>query len=69
MTHLELTREQIRLVTLNEIEFQLTIMKQYLTEEETHAYETILNRTSTLREYESIMDKHHEAWPLTTTNE
>jgi hypothetical protein len=58
---IELTREQIRIITLTEIEYQLTTMKQYLTDEEKVSYITILQRTANLLEYQEIMKKYDEA--------
>lgn len=59
---MQLTRDQIYGVMLEEIEYQLTIMKQYLSKEETEAYILLLKRYSTIAQEQAIMKKHQSAW-------
>jgi hypothetical protein len=59
---MKLTREQIDSVVVAEIEYQLTIMKQYLSKEETNAYLLLLNRYGSLLEQEAIIQRYQEAW-------
>lgn len=59
---IKLTRDQIQDVTLQEIEYQLTVMKQYNNEEETKAYLLLLKRYGSLLQRESIMSKYVAAW-------
>ena len=59
---IKLTRDQIQDVTLQEIEYQLTVMKQYNNEEETMAYLLLLKRYGSLLQRECIIDKYVAAW-------
>ena len=47
---------------LSEIEYQLTIKKQYLTVEETKAYLLLLKRYGGSFDREYVLDKYHKAW-------
>lgn len=59
---MKLTRDQIQDVTLQEIEYQLTVMKQYNNVEETKAYLLLLKRYGSLLQRESIVGKYVAAW-------
>lgn len=59
---IELTAEQRRLVLVDEIKHQLTVMKQYLSKEDTDAYLHILERRASLLEYEQIVREWKAAW-------
>jgi hypothetical protein len=59
---MKLTRDQIDSVLLEEIEYQLTVMKQYLTREETLAYLLLLERYATLLEQEAVLEGYRKAW-------
>jgi hypothetical protein len=59
---MQLTRDQISGVFLEEIEYQLTIMKQYLSKEETKAYLLLLERYGTLLEREAVLERYRNAW-------
>ncbi len=60
---LELTRQQMAQITLGEIEYQLTMMKQYISKEETEAYLLLLNRYGSLLDRERILERYHNAHP------
>jgi len=62
-----LTREQISNTFLEEIEYQLTIQKQYISREETEAYLLLLDRYGTLIEREHIHERYMKAWPSTVS--
>ena len=62
MIELELTNDQRNVVMLQEIDYQLTTMKQYLSPEELEAYLLILNRYGTLIQREYIMKRYKMAW-------
>lgn len=64
---IELTREQICNTFLEEIEYQLTIQKQYISKEETDAYLLLLNRYGTLIKREHIHENYLKAWPSTVS--
>lgn len=53
---IELTQQQRRQVVAEEMKFQLTIMKQYLSEEDRETYIDILNKYSNLLEFEYFMN-------------
>ena len=57
-----LTRDQISQVMLHEIEYNLTIMKQYLTPEETNAYLIILERYGSLIQRDYVLMQYEKAW-------
>lgn len=59
---MKLTRDQISVVVLEEIEYQLTVMKQYLSREETSAYLLLLERYGTLLEREIVLERYRRAW-------
>ncbi len=59
---ISLTSEQISDVVLQEIEFQLTIMKQYLSVEQTKAYLLLLDRYGTIVQRDAILEKYRKAW-------
>ena len=59
---LELTDKQRATIVVMECEYQLTTMKQYLSEEHTAMYTALLNRYATLLEYERIMLRHEKAF-------
>lgn len=59
---ISLTRDQISDVVLQEIEFQLTIMKQYLSVEQTKAYLLLLDRYGTIVQRDAILEKYRKAW-------
>jgi DNA-binding winged helix-turn-helix (wHTH) protein len=59
---ISLTSEQISDVVLQEIEFQLTIMKQYLSVEQTKAYLLLLERYGTIVQRDAILEKYRKAW-------
>ena len=62
MFELQLSRDQREQVMLSEIEYQLTIKKQYLTVEETKAYLLLLKRYGGSFDREYVLDKYHKAW-------
>ena len=62
MFELELSKEQRGQVVLREIEYQLTIMKQYLSVEETKAYLLLLNKYGGVWDREYIMQRYQKAW-------
>jgi len=47
---------------LHEIEYNLTIMKQYLTPEETNAYLIILERYGSLMQRDYVLMQYEKAW-------
>jgi uncharacterized protein YdaU (DUF1376 family) len=47
---------------LNEIEYQLTVMKQYLSKEEKAAYLLLLDRYGSLIDRQIIMERHEASW-------
>jgi hypothetical protein len=49
-------------VVLQEIEYQLTVMKQYRSIEETKAYLLILDRYGSLQQREDIISRYKQAW-------
>jgi hypothetical protein len=59
---MKLTRDQISDVFLEEIEYQLTVMKQYLSKKETQAYLLLLERYGTLLERETVLERYRGAW-------
>jgi hypothetical protein len=62
MIEIELTNDQRNVVMLQEIDYQLTTMKQYLSKEELDAYLLILHRYGTLIQREYIMKRYTMAW-------
>jgi hypothetical protein len=62
MIEFELTNDQRNAVMLQEIDYQLTTMKQYLTPEELDAYLLILERYGTLIQREYILKRYTMAW-------
>lgn len=62
LPELYLTPEQRSIIVLCEIEFQLTIMKQYLSVEETKAYLLLLNKYGSLRDREYVISQYNKAW-------
>lgn len=62
MREIHLTRDQTSEVMLNEIEYQLTVMKQYLSKEEKAAYLLLLDRYGSLIDRQIIMERHEASW-------
>ena len=62
MLQIELTQEQRRIAILIEVEYKLTIMKQYLSKTDVHFYTLLLDKYSTLLEFDTIMAKHQAAF-------
>ena len=62
IAELKLSSEQRSSVILEEILYQLTIMKQYITEEETRAYFLILHKYGSLLDREYILSQYKKAW-------
>ena len=62
MFELELSRDQREQVMLKEIEYQLTVMKQYLSVEETKAYLLLLNKYGGSWDIEYVLQEYQKAW-------
>jgi hypothetical protein len=62
MIDLKLNHDQRSIVMMQEIEYQLTIMKQYISVEETRAYLLLLNKYGSLIEREHIIGRYRNAW-------
>ena len=62
LEELKLSTEQRQLVVLQEIEYQLTTMKQYLDEDETRSYLLLLNKYGSLYDRQYIMKRYKAAW-------
>lgn len=62
LKQLELSNDQRSLVMLHEIEYQLTVMKQYLSVEHTAAYLILLNKYGSIADREYVLQRYRDAW-------
>lgn len=59
---IELTQEQRHQAVVEEATYQLTVMKQYLTDEEKQVFLFLINKYATLWQREQIMEQYEKAW-------
>lgn len=59
---IELTQEQRHQAVVEEATHQLTVMKQYLTDEEKQVFLFLIDKYATQWQREQIMEQYERAW-------